>query len=67
MRHPRFGDIVTNTCVSEDSPWKRMVFVELIRRRGRMNHGTWYRCTDGKGNFAEFDPAVVEVLEQRAH
>ncbi len=63
VKHPKFGDVVTNVHVTNTSPWHRMTFVEVIRRRGRLNHGIWYRCTDGKGRFAEFQPDAIKLIE----
>jgi hypothetical protein len=50
---PIFGDIIENIHAAADNPWKRGVFVEAITRRGRLNPGLHYRCTDRKGHFWE--------------
>ena len=51
---PKFGQArIISIHASVDNPHKIGIFVEVIRRRGRMNPGKHYRVTDGKGDFWE--------------
>ena len=60
MKHwtPSFGEFVTNPHASVGNPQKHGYFVEIIQRSGRVNPGTWYRCTDGNGKFWECSEVV---------
>ena len=62
MKHPKYGDRVVNTCAGDRNPHKFGIFVEVRRYNRRVNGGTWYRLTDGKGDFWEVDPSVIEAL-----
>lgn len=53
-RKPRFGDWLRGIYASATNPHRDGMFVEVIRRQGRLNPGVYYRCTDGKGNFWEY-------------
>lgn len=50
---PVFGAWFRNLYASENNPTRTGMYVETIRRRGKMNPGRWYRLTDGKGAFWE--------------
>jgi len=50
---PRFGDLVENGWASEENPTRRGFFVREGKRTGRMNAGTYWEITDGKGKFWE--------------
>ena len=52
---PQFGDWLRGIYASEDNPQRDGIYVETIIRKGRMNPGTYYRLTDGKGNFWEYE------------
>ena len=61
---PTFGDMVTNPYASDSNPSKHGYFVELIHRKGRLNPGVWYRCTNGTGRFWECGEIVpFEITE----
>jgi hypothetical protein len=47
---------------SEDNPIRDGIYVETIRRRGKLDAGTFYRLTDGRGRFWEFPVALVAPL-----
>ena len=59
---PTFGDWFTGIYASDDNPIKHGMYVRTIRRTGRMNRGTHYELTDGKGAFWE---TPVENCEPR--
>lgn len=54
-RAPRFGESIMGIWASEDNPIRIGQYVETRRRTGRLNPGTWYRLTNGKGKFWEFE------------
>lgn len=58
---PRFGDRVKNHMASADNPTRSGTFVRVVRRSGRLNPGTWWECTDEKGDFWLSDPANCTV------
>ena len=64
MKHPKFGDKVVNTCAGDGNPHKFGIFVEVKRSKSKVNGGTWYRITDGKGHFWETYPKVIEALKE---
>lgn len=60
---PRFGVTkIRNPYVADDNPHRDGIYVETIRRTGRLNPGTWYRLTDGKGAFWELKADGCEML-----
>ena len=59
---PTFGDWFTGIYASDDNPTKHGMYVRTIRRTGRMNNGTFYELTDGKGEFWQ---SSVENCEPR--
>ena len=61
---PKFGDRVRGIYASESNPERDGFFVEVVRRTGKMNAGTFYRLTDGKGRFWHY-PARSTVILQR--
>lgn len=50
----QFGDIVVNHCASLDNPIRRSIVVRVGHRSGRLNHGWFVECTDGKGSFWQY-------------
>lgn len=54
-RPPKFGELIMGIWASEDNPQRIGRYVETIRRSGRLNPGTWYRLTDGKGHFWSYE------------
>lgn len=54
-RTPMFGERIMGIWAGEQNPHRIGRYVETKRRTGRMNPGTWYRLTDGKGNFWEYE------------
>lgn len=65
-REPKFGDMVRGVFASESNPIRDGMYVETIRRTGRMNPGKFYRLTDGKGKFWEFPAQHTIPLDQPA-
>jgi len=63
MTPPRFGALVTNLLADLDSPQRRGYFVTTVRhQRGRgFPIGTYWRLTDGAGNFWEIHPTRGEL------
>jgi hypothetical protein len=53
---PVFGERVRNTMAGDGNPQRDGMYVRTIRRTGRLNHGTWYEITDGKGAFWQSRP-----------
>lgn len=64
MSHPKFGQRVRAIYASESNPHRIGLFVEVIRRTGKMNRGTFYRMTDGKGDFWEMPVESCEILHE---
>jgi len=54
-RQPKLGEWLRGIYASESNPIRDGMYVETIRRTGRLNPGVWYRLTDGKGKFWEFE------------
>jgi hypothetical protein len=46
-----FGEFVVNPDASPDNPTRYGFFVRTINNDGRLNPGTSYEITDGKGKF----------------
>lgn len=70
---PKFGDWIRGNFASERNPIRDGMYVETIRNTGRLNHGTFYRLTDGRGKFWMFEaknttrlPAPISVPTQPA-
>jgi len=62
-RRPKFGDKVIGIYASENNPLKEGIFVEEKRRIGRMNPGVFYRVTDGRGNFWEYQDKSTKIIQ----
>lgn len=61
----KFGDRVMNPLAAENNPHKRGIFVEMVViPRGRVNSGTFYRLTDGAGDFWRIPDHVEIVMEE---
>jgi hypothetical protein len=66
-REPVFGEWLRGIYASERNPRRDGMYVETIRRTGRMNPGKAYRCTDGKGDFWEYPhDSVIFLAATRA-
>lgn len=48
---PKFGDWMRGIHAAESNPHRDGMFVEVIKRTGMVNRGTFYRLTDGRGSF----------------
>jgi len=59
---PKFGDHVVNHVASVGNPHREGVFVCVVRREGKVNRGTWWRCSDTNGNFWETNPSNCSVV-----
>lgn len=64
IKEPSFGDRVTMIYASERNPIKHGIFVRSFERRGKLNPGTIYQITDGKGNFWEANKDSVALLNR---
>lgn len=56
---PSFGEWFTNTVASEKNPLRDGMYVKTITipsGQRRMNPGTWWELTDGKGRFWRSNP-----------
>ena len=62
-RKPVFGEWMRGIYAGMKNPQRDGMYVETIRRSGRMNHGTWYRLTDGKGKFWEYESRNTVFLQ----
>lgn len=56
---PKFGESVRNSSASERNPRRDCYFVRKVVRRGLVNPGVHYECTDGKGEFWLLPMVVV--------
>lgn len=54
-RPPKFGERIMGIWAGEQNPQRIGRYVETVRRTGRLNPGTWYRLTDGKGKFWSYE------------
>ena len=54
-RAPIFGEAIMGIWASKENPIRIGQYVETRRRTGKLNPGTYYRLTDGKGKFWEFE------------
>lgn len=63
-RTPRFMELIRGIYASERNPQRDGMFVEVIRRTGRMNAGTFYRITDGKGSFWTYPASSTLIIGQ---
>lgn len=48
---PKFGERFVNTMAGDANPRRNCTFVRIVRRRGRLNPGTWWEMTDERGAF----------------
>lgn len=64
-RKPRFGEWMRGIYASKQSPIRDGMYVETRRRTGRCNPGCWYRLTDGKGAFWEFEARSTVFLQPK--
>ncbi len=48
---PKFGEWLRGVWAAETDPQRDGMYVETIYLRGESNRGTWYRLTDGNGDF----------------
>lgn len=62
---PKFGERFVNTMAGESNPRRNCTFVRVVRRRGRLNPGTWWEMTDERGDFWLGNPDnLVPAQEQ---
>lgn len=54
-RSPIFGEQIMGIWAGESNPQRVGRYVETRRRTGRLNPGVWYRLTDGRGSFWEYE------------
>lgn len=60
-RTPKFGEWMRGIWASEKNPIRDGQYVRTVKRTGRLNPGTFYELTDGKGKFWNF-PANATVF-----
>lgn len=53
-RQPKLGDWMRGIYASVGNPIRDGMYVETIVRTGRLNHGKFYRLTNGNGKFWMF-------------
>lgn len=61
---PKFGDAYLNTQASESNPRREGMFVQVVRRSGRLNPGVWWQITDGNGDFWLSNPAYLRPAQR---
>lgn len=62
QRVPKFGDWMRGIHAAESNPHRDGMFVEVIKRAGRVNRGTFYRLTDGRGKFWLYPVGAVVLV-----
>jgi hypothetical protein len=62
-RTPMFGDWLRGIWAGSANPQRDGRYVRTVRRTGRMNPGTFYELTDGRGSFWQY-PATSTVFIQ---
>lgn len=62
-KHPRFGDRIRGIYAGETNPQREGTFVEVVRRKGLMNSGVFYRLTDERGTFWLYPAENTEPAE----
>ena len=63
MDKPRFGAVIKGIHASDSNPHQYGYYVETIIRKGALNSGRFYRCTDGNGDFWEYPITATEIIE----
>lgn len=61
-RKPKFGEWMRGVWASESNPQRDGMYVETRVRKGPVNPGTWYRLTDGRGRFWEYEAKATVFL-----
>lgn len=59
---PKLGQWLRGIYASKDNPQRDGMYVETIRRTGRLNPGKFYRITDGKGRFWSYPANSVAAI-----
>lgn len=67
LKHPKFGDRIRGIYASERNPQRDGYFVRVVHNTGRTNRGTYYECTDGRGNFWQYLASSTERLPTTDH
>lgn len=62
-RKPKFGERMRGVWASERNPKRDGIYVRTVIRRGKLNPGTWYELTDGKGKFWQYEAAQTVFLD----
>ena len=62
---PVFGDVLRGIWASTINPQRDGYYVKTVRNTGRVNRGTFYQLTDGKGRTWEY-PVESSVLIARS-
>lgn len=62
---PQFGDWFRGIYASETNPQRDGMYVRTVRRTGKLNPGTWYEFTDGKGAFWQYEAKSTISLSER--
>jgi hypothetical protein len=64
-RPPVFGEQIMGVWAGESNPQRVGKYVETRRRTGRLNPGVWYRLTDGRGSFWEYEASQTLFVPTR--
>lgn len=64
-RQPKFGDWMRGIWASPDNPIRDGMYVKTVRRRGKLNQGTFYELTDGKGKFWQFEAEATVFIAKK--
>jgi hypothetical protein len=63
-RKPKFGEWMRGVWASERNPQRDGMYVKTVRRTGRLNPGTWFELTDGKGTFYQYLSSETVFIDQ---
>jgi len=64
-RKPKFGEWMRGIYAAPDNPIRDGLYVRTKVCRGRLNPGTYYQLTDGRGKFWEFRASDTIFLEEK--
>lgn len=62
-KHPKLGQKIVSIYASDNNPRREGIFVEVKHYKRKVNGGTYYRLTDGKGDFWEVEPNDTKIKE----
>lgn len=62
-RTPKFAEWMRGIWAAKSNPIRDGMYVRTVRRTGRMNPGTFYELTDGKGEFWQYPAGSTVFIE----